>query len=188
MPPSVPPSSLGALRERLQPWGGLTTISVVVVAILFLGFMAWQGRPRSVSSEELQGVEVAIGPATHVNDGSALTIPEGDPPVGGPHFPTPLRAAKYDEPVQDGNAIHSLEHGMIWISYNESASPQEIEQLADIQSDHSRDVLLSPRSQNTAKISVASWGRLLRLDGVDRAAIERFIEVNRDRSPEPGVR
>lgn len=177
------------LRERLAPFGGLTTVTVIVAAVVFLGFIAWQARPRSVSTADLEGVEVAIAAATHTTNVAELIIPEGDPPVGGPHFPVPLRAGKYSDPVQDGNVIHSLEHGMIWISYNRDLLPAaEIQKLEGIQEQHSRDVVLSPRPENTSPISVASWGRLLKLDTVNAQAINDFIEVNRDRSPEPGVR
>lgn len=178
-----------ALRERLEPFGGLTTVTVIVAAIVFLGFIAWQARPRGVSTADLKGVEVAIAAAAHTTNPAELILPEGDPPVGGPHFPVPLRAGTYSDPVQDGNVIHSLEHGMIWISYNKDLLPAaEVQKLEAIQGAHSRDVVLSPRPENTSPISVASWGRLLELDRVDAQAINNFIEVNRDRSPEPGVR
>ncbi|MCC6237439.1 MAG: DUF3105 domain-containing protein [Dehalococcoidia bacterium] len=184
--PVVPRSTL---RERLEPFGGLTTVTVIVAAVVFLAFIAWQARPRSVSTADLKGVEVAIAAATHTTNVAELIIPEGDPPVGGPHFPVPLRAGTYADPVQDGNVIHSLEHGMIWISYNRDLLPAaEIQKLEAIQGAHSRDVVLSPRPENTSPISVASWGRLLKLDTVNTQAINDFIEVNRDRSPEPGVR
>ncbi len=183
----TPPRS--GLRERLQPFGGLTTVAVVLGALVFLGFIAWQARPRSVSTADLAGTEVAIAAATHTTNPADLIIPEGDPPVGGPHFPVPLRAGKYSDPVQDGNVIHSLEHGMIWISYNKDLlSAADLKKLEDIQGSHSRDVVLSPRPENRSPISVASWGRLLNLETVNAQAINDFIEVNRDRSPEPGVR
>lgn len=186
--PATPPRR-SALRERLEPYGGLTTITVVLGAIVFLGVIAWQSRPRTISSDDLRGVEVAIAAGSHTTNPAEVIVPVGDPPVGGPHFPVPLKAATYADPVQDGNVIHSLEHGMIWISYNkEKVSAADIKKLEDIQRAHSRDVVLSPRPENQTPIGVASWGRLLRLDKVDDKAINDFIRVNRDRSPEPGVR
>lgn len=178
-----------ALRERLEPYGGLTTILVVLFAVLFLGVIAWQSRPRSVSTADLRGVEVPIAAASHTANPADLIIPEGQPPAGGPHFPTPQQAGAFPEPIQDGNVIHSLEHGMIWISYNkDKASAADIAKLTSIQKAHSRDVVLSPRPENSMAIAVVSWGRLLRLDAIDEKAINDFIDTNRDRSPEPGVR
>lgn len=173
----------------MDDYGGLTTILVVVASVAFLGAIAWQARPKTVSTDDLRGVEVAIAAASHTTDPAALIIPEGDPPAGGPHFPTPLRSGKYADPVQDGNAIHSLEHGMVWITYNrDKITPEDLKTLEGIQSDHSRDVILSPRPENQTTIGVVSWGRLLRLDKADKKAISDFVSVNRDRSPEPGVR
>ncbi len=183
------PRRRSALSERLEPYGGLTTITVVLGAIVFLGVIAWQSRPRSISTDELRGAEVAIAAGSHTTNPAEVIVPVGDPPVGGPHFPAPLKAGVYADPVQDGNVIHSLEHGMIWISYNrDRLTPADIKKLENIQGSNSRDVVLSPRPENQTPIGVASWGRLLRLDKVDEKAITDFIRVNRDRSPEPGVR
>ncbi len=187
--PPAPAPRRSALRERFEPYGGLTTILVVVFAVVFLGVIAWQSRPRSTSTADLKGVEVPLAAASHTTNPADLIIPEGQPPVGGPHFPTPQAAGAYPDPLQDGNAIHSLEHGMIWISYNkDKLGAADVAKLTSIQRAHSRDVLLSPRPENSTPIAVGSWGRLLRLDAVDEKAINDFIDTNRDRSPEPGVR
>ena len=186
---STPQRRRPAWRERMDQYGGLTTILVVVGSIAFLAAIAWQARPKTVSDDALRGVEVPMGAASHTTNPADLVIPEGDPTAGGPHFPTPLKADKYTDPVQDGNAIHSLEHGMIWIAYNpDMVSPADLKTLEGIQGDNSRDVILSPRPENRIAIGVVSWGRLLRLDQPDKGAIEDCIKVNRDRSPEPGIR
>ncbi|MSP22208.1 MAG: DUF3105 domain-containing protein [Dehalococcoidia bacterium] len=187
--PGVPQRVRTVWRQQLDPYGGFTTISVVVASVLFLSWMAWQSLPQTISTDELRGVAVAIAPASHISDLNDLIIPVGEPPAGGPHFITPLRANKYSDPVADGNAIHSLEHGMVWITYNrDKVSEADVKALEKIQGNHSRDVILSPRPENEIAIGVVSWGRLLRLDKLDQKAIEDFIKVNRDRSPEPGVR
>lgn len=173
----------------MDQYGGLTTILVVVFSLAFLVAIAWQARPRGISEAELHGVEVPIAAASHTTNPADVVIPEGEPPAGGPHFLTPLKSGKYSDPVQDGNAIHSLEHGLVWITYNpDLVSPDDVKKLENIQGANSRDVILSPRPENRIAIGVVSWGRLLRLDKPDEKAINDFIKVNRDRSPEPGVR
>lgn len=185
----TPAPRRSALRERLDPYGGLTTILVVLFAVVFLGVIAWQSRPRSASTADLKGVEVPLAAASHISNPAELIIPEGQPPAGGPHFAISQQAGAFTEPIQDGNVIHSLEHGMIWISYNkDKVSAADIAKLTSIQKAHSRDVILSPRPEDSRPIAVASWGRLLQLDAVDEQAITDFISTNRDRSPEPGVR
>ena len=164
-------------------------LAVGLAIIAFLGIVLWQNRPVSPSNEPLLGEAMEFGSTAHVNSEAQLIIPEGEPPSGGPHFDQPLRAGVYDDPVPDGNAIHSLEHGMVWISYSpELVTEADIEALRDIADDHGGDTILSPRPLNTLPIAVVSWGRIMRLDAVDASAIEDFIEVNTNRSPEPGVR
>jgi hypothetical protein len=173
----------------MDQYGGLTTILIVAGSLAFIGAIAWQARPKTTSTDALRGAEVAIAAASHTTNPADVIIPEGDPPAGGPHFPTPLTAKAYADPVQDGNVIHSLEHGIVWISYNRDlVSPGDLKTLERIQGAHSRDVILSPRPENRMAIAVVSWGRILRLDKADEQAITEFISVNRDRSPEPGLR
>lgn len=163
---------------------------VVVAAIVaFVGIVVWQNRPVSPSTAALLGEAMEFGSATHVDSEAQLIIPDGEPPTGGPHFDQPLRSGIYDDPVPDGNAIHSLEHGMVWITYSpELVTADDIEALRGIAGDHGGDTILSPRPLNTVPIAVVSWGRILRLESVDAGAIEDFINVNTNRSPEPGVR
>ena len=106
-----------AWRYNLDQWGGPWVLVVGVVIIAFIGWMAWTNRPRTVSTDELRGEAVTIGQATHVASAAELQIPTGVPPAGGPHFINPLPSGVYDEVVEDGRAIHSLEHGLIWITY-----------------------------------------------------------------------
>ncbi|NDH75568.1 MAG: DUF3105 domain-containing protein, partial [Actinobacteria bacterium] len=40
------------------------------------------------------------------------------PPASGDHFPTWQNCGFYTEPIRDETAVHSLEHGAIWIAYD----------------------------------------------------------------------
>jgi len=157
--------------------------------VAFVGVLVWQNRPESVSTEPLLGEAMEFGSVSHVTRDAELLIPDGEPPTGGPHFDQPLRTGIYDEPVPDGNAIHSLEHGIVWISYSpDLVTAEDIEALRSIASAHGGDTILSPRPLNAIPVAVVSWGRILRLDRVDEGAIEDFIDVNVNRAPEPNVR
>ena len=178
-----------AWRYNLDQWGGPWVLVVGVVIIAFIGWMAWTNRPRTVSTDELRGEAVTIGQATHVASAAELQIPTGVPPAGGPHFINPLPSGVYDEVVEDGRAIHSLEHGLIWITYRpDGLSESQLKAVKAIVNDNSRDVLLSPRPLNKDALVVTSWERRQILKADDTKALEEFITTNVNRSPEPGVR
>lgn len=184
-----PQKVVPAWRHNLDQWGGPGVLIVGVVIIAIIGWLAWINRPVTVSTDELGGEAVTMGQATHVATAAELQIPEGVPPAGGPHFINPLPGGVYNEAVDDGRVIHSLEHGLIWITYKPDAvSESQLKALKDLADDRSRDVLLSPRPQNKDAVVVTSWGRRLILKAGDTDAIKDFISTNLNRSPEPGVR
>ena len=109
---------------------------------------------------------------------------EQAPPVGGPHDPVWLDCGTYDAPVRDENAVHDLEHGAIWISYEPGLSDDDVAALAD---SLPQNGILAPYDGLPAPVVVTSWGRQLRLDGADDPRLELFIAAYGDghTSPEP---
>ena len=158
----------------------IATIGVLIAVVIAFG-------PTSPSDDPLLGDAVRIGPATHVDPSE---VPIGAlPQAGGPHAPSPLRNGIYDEPVSEPHAIHSLEHGIIWVTYQpDLLSAEDFERLRDAADDHLGDVILSPRLENVDPIVLVSWGRRLVMDELDTQLVDDFITTNTNRSPEPGIR
>lgn len=178
-----------AWRHNLDQWGGPWVLVVGLVIIAFVGWLAWTNRPVGVSSGELKGEAVTLGPATHVTSQAELQIPADFPPAGGPHFINPLPGGVYTDVVEDGRAIHSLEHGLVWITYKPDAlSEAQLKAVKKIADDHSRDVILSPRPLNKDALVLTSWGRRQVIQPDETKAISEFITANLNRSPEPAVR
>ncbi len=178
-----------AWRHNLDQWGGPWVLGVAVAVLAFLVWLAWTNRPVGVSTGDLRGDAVQIGQATHVTRPDELVIPAGFPPAGGPHFIDPLPGGVYDQPIDDGRVIHSLEHGLIWISYRpDGVSEAQLNALKDLTGDQRRDVILSPRPLNKDAVVVTSWGQRQIVDPGDTDEIKKFIESNLNRSPEPAVR
>lgn len=176
-------------RHSLDQWGGPWVLIVGVVIIAFIGWLAWNNRPVGVSSGDLKGEAVTLGPATHIDTADKLQIPEGFPPAGGPHFINPLPGGTYTDPVEDGRVIHSLEHGLIWITYKpDQVNEAQLKAIKKIADDHSRDVVLSPRPLNKDAVVLTSWGQRQVIEPSDTKAINEFISANLNRSPEPAVR
>jgi hypothetical protein len=92
-----------------------------------------------------------------------------------------------DEPVDDRAAVHSLEHGGIWITYKDIGE-DEIKVLEEIYRKNSQSVLVSPRAANDVPVAVVSWGKMMKLEGVDEDLIQKYIDIYKNQSPEPLAR
>jgi hypothetical protein len=184
------PRQRSAWRQKLDSFGGLTVVGIITAAVVFVGYLVWANRPVSVSDDPLMGIERQDYGTEHVATAEEMVIPPDEPPVSGPHFPQWLpEGGAYEQPVQDGNALHNLEHGMVWITYDPAlVTPEQIATLNEFAEDRSRDVIVSPREANAAPITAASWRRILTMDEADTELLDQFVRTNLNRSPEPGVR
>jgi hypothetical protein len=113
------------------------------------------------------------------------------PPAGGIHSPHWWNAGIYDEQIPVEKAVHTLEHGGVWIVYHPAdTTPEEIETLKTLVRGRTC-TLLSPGvygGQNT-KVSAVAWGFALDLEDVSDPRIPQFIAKyeNGPQSPEPGA-
>ncbi|NEE53639.1 DUF3105 domain-containing protein, partial [Streptomyces sp. SID8455] len=55
------------------------------------------------------------------------------PPVGGDHNPSWLNCDGdvYEKAVPDVSAVHSLEHGAVWVTYSTKAADADVAELAE---------------------------------------------------------
>jgi hypothetical protein len=106
------------------------------------------------------------------------------PPVGGPHDEVWLACGEYDEPVRDENAVHALEHGTVWITYEPGLSSDDVAELEDRLP---AEGILSPYPGQEAPVEVTVWGAQLELEGVDDERLGLFLAEYGDghTSPEP---
>jgi hypothetical protein len=72
-----------------------------------------------------------VGPGERHTDGDVDYAQT--PPVGGEHNPVWQNCGFYQEPVRDETAVHSLEHGAVWITYSPDIPQDEIENDAGAQ-------------------------------------------------------
>jgi hypothetical protein len=108
------------------------------------------------------------------------------PPVGGPHDPVWLNCGVYDRPVRVENAVHALEHGAVWITYQPGLSADEVDSLAAKLPEKG---ILSPYDEQEAPVVVTAWGAQLALDGPDDPRLDLFLDEYSDghTAPEPDV-
>lgn len=111
-----------------------------------------------------------------------------DPPAGGNHAQVWLNCGIYTEPVPNENAVHDLEHGAVWITYD----PTKIsgDSLAALQKETpSTYAVLSPYEDLPAPVVISAWGNQVQLTGPDDARLKTFISKfwKATTAPEPGA-
>ncbi len=101
------------------------------------------------------------------------------PPAGGPHNPVQLNCGIYTVPVPNENAVHSLEHGAVWITYQPNLPPDQLATLQQIVSTHyvgtERYLLLSPYAGIPAPIVASAWGYQLSVNSPSDPRLVQFI-------------
>jgi hypothetical protein len=109
------------------------------------------------------------------------------PPVGGEHNPLWLACGVYDKPVEKERAVHSLEHGAVWVTYDPTLPQADIDELKSRLT--GSYLLVSPYPGLDAPVVATAWNNQLRMDGVDDPRLDAFITQFRQgpQTPEPGA-
>ena len=109
------------------------------------------------------------------------------PPVGGNHAPICQNCGFYDTPVPSENAVHSLEHGAVWITCLSGLSREQIEALRRLIHDQTY-VLVSPYRDLQVPVVASACGPQQRLDSADDPHLRQFLQAFRlgSQAPEPG--
>ncbi len=126
----------------------------------------------SGGSSDITGVVAVTGlPHDHFQ-GVKLTYSR-TPPLGGDHSPVPLNCAVYTAPVPNENAVHSLEHGAVWLTYADGIDPAPLATLAEIDPSY---VLVSPYPGQPAKVIATAWGLQLKVDSASDPRLKQFVQ------------
>jgi predicted small secreted protein len=109
------------------------------------------------------------------------------PPVGGPHNPIWQNCGFYSKPVRDENAVHSMEHGAVWITYRPDLPKDRVEKIKSLT--QKSYVLASPYPSLPAPLVASAWGKQLRLNSTNDPRLEQFVRAYRQgpQTPEPGA-
>jgi hypothetical protein len=112
------------------------------------------------------------------------------PPVGGDHNDVPQSCQVYTAAIASEHAVHSLEHGAVWITYNpDTLSKDDLTKLTkDSKVDGNPYVLVSPYPGLKSKLSLQAWGEQVFLDKVTDKRVHRFIDLfaSGPQAPEKG--
>ena len=178
------------------------------------GTTTTETKPSTVANPtDIKGViayDTAGYPGPGTADAGTLTHDHVDgpvayavtPPVGGPHNGIWMNAGVYTKPVPSERAVHDLEHGAVWITYDPSLSAAKVQQLVDFFNKQTmiaepsggrsnRYVDVSPWADNSlpSPIMISSWGYQLGVDSPTDPRLQQFVDTFRNSktySPEYG--
>ena len=97
------------------------------------------------------------------------------PPVGGPHNPIWQNCGFYSKPVRNEHAVHSMEHGAVWITYSPDLPKDQVEKIKSLT--QKRYVLASPYPNLPSPVVATAWGKQLRLDSTNDPRLEQFVRA-----------
>ncbi|RBY86619.1 DUF3105 domain-containing protein [Blastococcus sp. TF02A-30] len=189
-----PPTTVVANAQK-RPWGLIAgALAVVVFAAAVITYAVVQVNEANAdkveSADEIEGVQTYDYPG---GDHVTTTVDyEQSPPVGGPHDPVwaDCTGTVYDVDIRHENAVHGLEHGAVWITYNpDEVSDADIDTLAElVEGENGR--MMSPYVGLDSPISIQSWGDQLKVDSADDVRLKQFADLMTFKSgdfPEPGA-
>jgi hypothetical protein len=186
-------------RNRILTIG----ISVVVVVGLVVGGVVLV-RSQSDDSDDTaatdsktsgkfvageDGVQTWQGTLSRNHVAKKVTYPV-EPPVGGDHNQVWMNCDGdvYSKPLNNENAVHSLEHGAVWVTYSDKAPKADVEKLA-AKVKKTPYSLMSPDDKQEDPIVLSAWGHQRTVTGADDPNVDTFFEkfVQGEQTPEPGA-
>lgn len=168
-----------------NPWPRRFGIGAAVAVVGFLVAIV------AFSSPPLRGVPdgteaVTVDPPQHI-EGDIHA--EGEVPAGGAHSEIWQNCGFYEEAVRSENAVHSLEHGAVWITYRPGLPSDDIDRLKSFIRSPDK-VLISPVAGQRPAALVTAWANQLELEDVSDSRLDQFVNEfeGSPSAPEPGGR
>ncbi len=175
---------LGLLQALLVLGALVAALIGFVVAMTEVFPGLGTGEPPGKPPEGVKSYEV-VDNADH-KEGN-LDYPQS-PPVGGNHDPIWQNCGFYEEPVRDEHAVHSMEHGAVWIAYSPDLPQEQVERLRQLARDQIY-LLVSPYPGLNSPAVASAWGKQLPLRGAGDPDLGQFIRayMQGPQAPEPGA-
>ncbi|MGX1115748.1 hypothetical protein RKD37_001111 [Streptomyces ambofaciens] len=178
-------------RNKIIAW----TASLVIVSGAVAG--SWYLMDRTASQNEAKK-QAAASPVKDEKSFEDLgrnhvTTPvdyKMSPAAGGDHNPAWMNCNGdvYEQEIDETNAVHSLEHGAVWITYSDKAAGKDVNALkSEVQK--TPYTLMSPYADQLSAITLSAWGKQLNVDSASDGRIEKFLDkyVQGQQTPEPGA-
>jgi len=158
----------------MKPW--LIGVGVVaLVAIITIVAVSVTG--TSSNGSTIPGLST-FAENDHQHVTTTVTY-DHNPPAGGAHDATPLNCGIYASAVRNENAVHSMEHGSVWITYRPNLPSSDVLYLRTFVQDHydgtQRYLVLSPYPGIPSAVVASTWGAQIKLTGAHDPRLLEFV-------------
>lgn len=172
-------------RRRLAIGAGAVAGVLLVVGGVWAALAANDGSPSAAGSPgAIAGLTTYPGLSRDHVPGTVTYAQT--PPAGGAHSEVWQNCGVYDAPVPNETAVHSLEHGAMWITYRPDLPAA---QLAELKQDVSGQpyALVSPYPGLPSPVVATVWGAQVDLPSASDPRLKTFISTygSAEQAPEP---
>lgn len=157
---------------------------VVVIAIVVVALVANRGTTNARAGYDRV---TTFGGLSRNHTSSAVHYAQ-TPPVGGDHNPVFQNCGYYAQPIHSENAVHSMEHGAVWITYRPDLPKDQVDTLASLARGRPF-VLVSPYSGLPAPVVASAWGVQEWFHTAGDSGLSQFVGTYSQgpQTPEPGA-
>ena len=192
-PPSASAAGANAAKRKApgttspavsRDWRRPALIVGAVVILAALVFFIASGVASEIFGAPEGVLAVPVGEPRHVEG----EIEYDGHPAGGEHSAVWLNCGVYSQPVEEENAVHSLEHGAIWITYPAGDATVDIDRLNGYAGRNK--VIVSPVLEQSSPVLVTAWANQMDASDAGDPRIAQFIVefAGAGSAPEPGGR
>lgn len=176
-------------RQRLRVGAAGLAMAAVVVPVAGLAPDRTAGKDTVASANgPIAGVEVFQDLARDHLPGD-LDYPTV-PPAGGAHNHVWAACGAYPQQVADEYAVHTMEHGAVWITYRADLPPAQVRALhAAFAGLDGGYLLMTPHQGQDQPIVLTAWQRQLHVQDAADERIDLFVRTyqNGPQTPEKGA-
>jgi len=176
-------------RSRYLIYGvGAIALLLLIGAVAFSMISGQKDKSRLVTaaSKPIVGVQTVAGfTRNHTSKrDSFLRVP----PMGGDHAPDFTNCGIYSYQVDSWRAVHSLEHGAVWVTYRPDLPKKQIAMLIDQAKTRPYEIL-SPFAGLPSSVVASAWGKQLKMKSAFDPRLPVFIQayMQGPQTPEVGA-
>lgn len=159
----------------------------VAVLVLFLGsILAYAVKNTGIGDKsslkyaesQISGLQTTRGQSKNHKPGVVSYPGASDtPPDGGDHGGEPQTCQVYTAAIPNERALHSMEHGAAWVTYDPAkVSAADVKKLkALVDGDPGR--LMSPYPGLKTAVSLQAWGERVFVDKASDKRVKTFLEL-----------